>query len=279
MSFSAKEGMMASSDQEKKRLAQERLQDRLIVSLCIEGSGKVTWLAKELEGIISTFEIPVLANLTSRNMYYLADKGYSVMLDLRCVADPRALRPVLRDLILCCPTVISISVFSGIESLKYMRQELEDIEIAACLGVGSFTEREYNRLFNSARAVMNMAQTAQQAGITSLVCLPHEFDVLRNKPEMSTMKFYVRNVVPGRTTVPGLDRSDTITPEQAVRSGVNRMIVGEPIVDSADPKAAAQAILEEAKQAQGKIADRDTITLDIDALGKKVAASDGGKAP
>lgn len=272
---------MASSDQEKKRLAQERLQDRLIVSLCLEGSGKVAWLAKELKGKISTFEIPVLANVTSRSMHYLADEGYCIMLDLRCVADARALKPVLRDLILCCPTVISISVFSGIESLKFMRQELGDIEVAASLGAGSFTEGEYIQLFYSSRAAatIRMAQIAQQAGITSLVCLPHEFDVLRKDPEMSTMKFYVRNVVPGWTMVPGLDPQNAITPEQAVKSGVNRMIVGEPIVDSADPKAAAQAILEEAKQAQGKVADRDTITLDIESVGRKSAERDGGKAP
>ncbi|WP_371423437.1 orotidine-5'-phosphate decarboxylase [Tardiphaga sp.] len=90
------------------------------------------------------------------------------------------------------------------------------------------------------------AQQAQALGIDGLVCSPEEAANLRKhiKPEMCL-------VTPGVRPA-GSDAGDqkrVMTPARAIVEGSDYLVVGRPVMEAADPKAAAEAIIAEITQA------------------------------
>ncbi|MES2028149.1 MAG: orotidine-5'-phosphate decarboxylase [Pseudomonadota bacterium] len=90
------------------------------------------------------------------------------------------------------------------------------------------------------------AQQAQALGIDGLVCSPEEVANLRKhiKPEMCL-------VTPGVRPA-GSDAGDQkriMTPARAIAEGSDYLVVGRPVMEAADPKAAAEAIVAEITQA------------------------------
>ncbi len=96
-----------------------------------------------------------------------------------------------------------------------------------------------------------VAMRAQQAlalGVDGLVCSPEEAGNLRRivGPKMAL-------VTPGVRPV-GADAGDQkriMTPGRAIAEGADYLVVGRPVMNAADPKAAADAIVEEITQALG----------------------------
>lgn len=90
------------------------------------------------------------------------------------------------------------------------------------------------------------AQQAQALGIDGLVCSPEEAAHLRKliKPDMCL-------VTPGVRPA-GSDAGDqkrVMTPARAIAEGSDYLVVGRPVMEAADPKAAAEAIVAEIMQA------------------------------
>jgi orotidine-5'-phosphate decarboxylase len=94
--------------------------------------------------------------------------------------------------------------------------------------------------------VLRRAAQAREAGMGGIVCSAEESKAVREilGPDMAV-------VTPGiRPT--GADKGDqkrVMTPYDAIQAGSSHLVVGRPIVQSADPKAAARAILDEMHKA------------------------------
>jgi orotidine-5'-phosphate decarboxylase len=93
------------------------------------------------------------------------------------------------------------------------------------------------------------AAQARDTGVDGLVCSAEEAAALRDI------------VGPGMTLVtPGIrpagsaggDQKRIMTPAQAIEAGADYLVVGRPVLEAADPKAAATAIVAEIEQATGK---------------------------
>ena len=84
---------------------------------------------------------------------------------------------------------------------------------------------------------------AQESGLDGAICSPHEIAALRRKcgPAFVLM-------VPGIRPVGSAadDQKRAMTPRQAVDLGASHLVVGRPIYQAADPRAAAEAIAREA---------------------------------
>jgi orotidine-5'-phosphate decarboxylase len=115
-------------------------------------------------------------------------------------------------------TVVAVTVLTS----------LDDADLART-GVTGSTEQH----------VLRLARLAWSAGVRGLVCSPREVGRLR------------RELGPGAVLVtPGIRRSDgasddqkrTATAAEAVRDGATWLVVGRPIRDASDPRAAAQAM-------------------------------------
>ncbi|HWC93813.1 MAG TPA: orotidine-5'-phosphate decarboxylase [Pseudolabrys sp.] len=93
------------------------------------------------------------------------------------------------------------------------------------------------------------ANQARDTGVDGLVCSPEEAANLRSI------------VGPGMVLVtPGIrpagsasgDQKRIMTPSKAIAAGADYLVVGRPILEARDPKAAAEAIVAEIEQAQAK---------------------------
>jgi orotidine-5'-phosphate decarboxylase len=93
--------------------------------------------------------------------------------------------------------------------------------------------------------VLRLGKLATEAGLTGLVCSPHEIVPLR-----ATLASDLVLVTPGiRPQGSGADdQSRIMTPAEAATAGASFIVVGRPVFKAADPVAAARAILAELEQ-------------------------------
>jgi orotidine-5'-phosphate decarboxylase len=86
------------------------------------------------------------------------------------------------------------------------------------------------------------AQQAQLLGIDGLVCSPEEVAALR-KLVGHQMHLVTPGIRPAGTTTG--DQKRIMTPARAIAAGSDYLVVARPVIEAADPKVAAEAILAE----------------------------------
>ncbi len=94
--------------------------------------------------------------------------------------------------------------------------------------------------------VVHLAWLAQESGLDGVVCSAQEAAKIRKAcgPEFLLVTPGIRPV--GSVTN---DQSRIVTPSDAIQAGADYLVVGRPITQAPDPLQAAQAILEEMRQA------------------------------
>jgi orotidine-5'-phosphate decarboxylase len=86
------------------------------------------------------------------------------------------------------------------------------------------------------------AEQAAIAGIDGIVCSAAEAEIVR---DAITPRMVI--VTPGIRPAGAAsgDQKRTLTPAEAIRAGVDHMVIGRPIIQAPDPRAAAAAIMDE----------------------------------
>jgi orotidine-5'-phosphate decarboxylase len=94
--------------------------------------------------------------------------------------------------------------------------------------------------------VMRMAKLAVASGIRGLVCAPSECSALR--AEFGTEVLLVTpGVRPAGSAID--DQRRVATPTAALEAGADMVVVGRPIRDAAEPRAAAKSVVQEIARA------------------------------
>ncbi|MDA5194583.1 orotidine-5'-phosphate decarboxylase [Govanella unica] len=119
------------------------------------------------------------------------------------------------------PQLLAVTVLTSMD-----KSDLEAIGVAA----------------DPAEQVLRLARMAKAAGVDGVVCSAHEIKALRAElgPDFILM-------VPGIRPM-GADHGDqkrVMTPAEAVAAGADHLVIGRPITQAADRKAAARAIATE----------------------------------
>ena len=91
------------------------------------------------------------------------------------------------------------------------------------------------------------ARQARECGVDGLVCSAEEAGALR-KITGSGMVLVTPGIRPAGSA--SGDQKRIMTPAKAIAAGADYLVVGRPILEAADPKAAAQAIVAEINQAR-----------------------------
>ena len=103
---------------------------------------------------------------------------------------------------------------------------------AACIKPGSITD-----------LVQERAGQALSAGADGVIASPQEAALIRALPEAAGKLIVTPGVRPAGADLG--DQKRVATPAQAIADGVDHIVVGRPIWQATDPRAAAQAILNE----------------------------------
>ena len=96
--------------------------------------------------------------------------------------------------------------------------------------------------------VLRLARMARAAGMQGVVASPHETAAIRQAsgPDFAIVTPGIRGASAGQEKN---DQARTMGPAEAVRAGATYIVIGRPIIAAPDPKAAAQAIVNELSSA------------------------------
>ncbi|MYM55686.1 orotidine-5'-phosphate decarboxylase [Thalassovita mangrovi] len=102
--------------------------------------------------------------------------------------------------------------------------------------------------------VVERAARAFEAGADGVIASPREAAMIRALPESQGRLIVTPGVRPAGAALG--DQKRIATPAQAVADGVDHIVVGRPIWQAEDPRAAAEAILAEMNSPQAKAPNR-----------------------
>lgn len=101
----------------------------------------------------------------------------------------------------------------------------------------------------SLAGTLYLARLAKLAGVSIVVCSPHEVGYLAKRPELSGISFFTPGIRPAGAATHDQQRVDT--PAAAIKAGATSLVIGRPITGAPDPLAALDAIEREIEEAAG----------------------------
>jgi orotidine-5'-phosphate decarboxylase len=231
-------------------------QPKLIVALDVDTLDAATSLVERLAPLGVWFKVGYepLFGYGEAIRAKLAALGVDVFLDAKLHDIPRTVEAAVRTLVRPGVRILSVHALGGNEMMlaavagaKERAYELQ-IEVPKIFAVTLLTSIapedlcEVGLLGGSGENVMRLAALARDARCSGVICSAHE---------VSDLKAYFGAEF--QTLCPGIrpagsahgDQKRVATPSSAIAAGADYLVVGRPIVEAADPVAAARAILAE----------------------------------
>lgn len=177
------------------------------------------------------------------------DKGFDVFLDLKFHDIPNTVKKACAAAADLGVWMLTVHASGGEEMMLAAREGVSTFtqapKLVAVTVLTSMQERDFSQLGVSRsleEQVMRLASLAQQSEMDGVVCSAQEVVELR---KLLSDNFAL--VTPG-IRPPGAaagDQKRVMTPREAIQSGSNYLVVGRPITQARDPKAALDAIFDE----------------------------------
>src|SRR5258706_2726248 len=218
--------------------------DRLVAAIDRSSRDEILRLADALHGAVGVFKIGLQAFVANGPAIVreLVARGENVFLDLKVHDIPNTAKNAVAEAAALGAAMVTVHTAGGLTMLQScatagtlvlgvtILTSLDDAEVQRIGFIG--TTRD-----NSVR----LATLVREAGLRGVVASPHDIEAIREAcGDALTL------VVPG-IRPEGSDAGDqrrTKTPAAAVAAGADYIVVGRPITDASDPRAAALAIID-----------------------------------
>jgi orotidine-5'-phosphate decarboxylase len=229
---------------------------RLLVALDVESGARALELATSLRGVVGGYKIgsrlftlegPALVRT-------LSDTGMPVFLDLKFHDIPNTVAQAVESAVLTGAWMVNVHASGGAPMMEAARRAAR--ETAARTGrswplliaVTVLTSMDAGTLASVGVArpleaqVLGLAELTKQAGLDGVVASPLETAAIRAAcgPEFVIVTPGIRGAGSARD-----DQHRTLGPADAVKAGATYIVVGRPIIGAADPRRAAEQIVEE----------------------------------
>jgi orotidine-5'-phosphate decarboxylase len=223
----------------------------LILALDCETADEAAPLLRQLSGRLRWVKIG-LQMFTAYGPDYVrrvADQGFNVFLDLKLNDIPNTVAKAVQSLAPLPIGMLTLHTSGGREmmewAVKAQRQHKPELLLLGVTVLTSMDDAALNATGvpgSAAAQVERLARLAATAGLSGLVCSPHEVAPLR-----AVLPAGVQLVTPGvRPADAAADEQKRVmTPADAARAGSNFIVVGRPILRAANPADAATRILRE----------------------------------
>ncbi len=223
----------------------------LILALDVPDERAATATLDRLEGVVGWVKIGL--QLFTRHgpglVERVAARGHRVFLDLKLHDIPNTVASAVESLAALPIDLLTIHAGGGAEMMRAAeavrarnRPGMTLLAVTVLTSIDSPALNATGVPGDAADQVLRLARLAREAGVGGLVCSPLELPLLR------------RELGPGPVIVtPGIrpvgtspdEQKRVLTPAGAARSGASFIVVGRPILQAADPAAAARAVLAE----------------------------------
>jgi orotidine-5'-phosphate decarboxylase len=245
------------------------MSDKLIVSLDLNDIDVIKSLVNDLKGLVSFFKIGAIpfTFFGTDLVKFLKDNGCKVMFDLKYHDIPNTVARACEGALTLGVDFITLHTSGGFlmleEAVKAMLA-VADVERARkpqLLGITVLTsidEAYFKDLFGDIHRSLNeqvvfFARLARSAGLDGVVASPHEVALIRKECGKDFL-IVTPGIRPSDYVSGTDDQARIMTPKDAIKAGVDHIVVGRPIVKAQSPREAAENILKEIEDGCREIA-------------------------
>ena len=232
--------------------------ERLLVALDVETGARALELAAALKGLAGGYKIGTrLFTLEGPALVReLASRGDKVFLDLKFHDIPNTVAQAVESAVHTGAWMVNVHASGGIPMMegavaagretarRLGRARPLLIAVTVLTSMNEHVLRGIGVERPMLDQVVALARLTQAAGMDGVVASAQEATEIRR---ICGDKFLI--VTPGIRGGSAQARADdqtrTVGPAEAIRAGATHIVVGRPIIQAADPRAAAQAIVEE----------------------------------
>jgi len=219
--------------------------DRLVVALDVSAREEILRLVDDLQDAVGVFKIGLQAFVANGPsiMREVVARDARVFLDLKIHDIPNTAQHAIAEAAALGATIATVHASGGEAMLRACAHD--SLLVLGVTVLTSLDDAELLRIGFSGSPLDNavrLARLAQSAGLRGVVSSPREIATIR---EACGHGFVI--LTPG-IRPRGADAGDqrrTMTPREAIDAGADYIVVGRPITSAADPRSAAQKIVEE----------------------------------
>jgi orotidine-5'-phosphate decarboxylase len=227
--------------------------DRLIVALDLPGTAPAEAMIARLGDSVSFYKIGYqLAYAGGLSLVrQLADDGKKVFVDLKLHDIGNTVARGVESLSALGATFLTVHAYPQTMKAAVEARAGSGLKILAVTVLTSYDDGDLHAAgyrLSVPELVEARAQQARVLGIDGLVCSPEEAAALR-KSVGHQMSLVTPGIRPAGTLTG--DQKRIMTPARAIAAGSDYLVVGRPVMEAADPRAAAEAIQAEIAQALG----------------------------
>jgi orotidine-5'-phosphate decarboxylase len=221
--------------------------DRLIVALDLPTLSDAEAMVAQLGDAVSFYKVGYQLAFAGGLAFAgaLARAGKHVFLDMKLHDIENSVAKGVENVARLGVSFLTVHAYPQTMKAAVAARDGSDLKILAVTVLTSYDDIDLAESGYSQSVDALVARRAQQAhdlGVDGLVCSPEEASPLRLAVGHD-MVFVTPGIRP-QGSARG-DQKRVTTPGQAIRAGTDYLVVGRPITGAGDPKAAAQAIVDE----------------------------------
>jgi orotidine-5'-phosphate decarboxylase len=228
--------------------------DRLIVALDLPGTAAAEAMIARLGDSVTFYKIGYQLAYAGGGLSLvrqLADQGKKVFVDLKLHDIGNTVARGVESLAGLGATFVTVHAYPQTMKAAVEARAGSGLKILAVTVLTSYDDDDLHAAgyrLSVPDLVEARAQQAKVLGVDGLVCSPEEAAALR-KSVGHQMSLVTPGIRPAGTSTG--DQKRIMTPARAIAAGSDYLVVGRPVMEAADPKAAAEAIQAEIAQALG----------------------------
>jgi orotidine-5'-phosphate decarboxylase len=225
--------------------------DRLIVALDVPSIEMALSLITRLGRSVSFYKIGYQLGYAGglQFAHQLIDDGKQVFLDFKLHDIGNTVEKGVESVARMGASFLTVHAYPQTMQAAVKGKGASKLKILAVTVLTSYDDNDLDKAGYRMKVGELAATRAQQAcdlGIDGLVCSPEEASNLR-KIVGDKMALVTPGIRPAGSATG--DQKRIMTPAKAIAAGADYLVVGRPITEAADPKAAAQMIVNEIAQA------------------------------
>ena len=226
--------------------------DRLLVALDVPTAGEATRLADALRGAVGGFKIgsQLFTGAGPALVRSLVERGDRVFLDLKFHDIPNTVAGAVGAAVDLGVWMVNVHAAGGSAMLDAARKAADRnphrrpmlMAVTVLTSIDAGTLAATGVATSPMDQVLRLARLAQSAGLDGVVASPLETAAIR-----SSCGSAFAIVTPGvrSGSAPKDDQRRTMSAGDAIRAGASYLVVGRPITAAADPRAAAETLVNE----------------------------------
>jgi orotidine-5'-phosphate decarboxylase len=230
------------------------MRERLIVALDVDDLEQAAQLVRLLAGEVGMFKIgkQLFTHAGPQAVRQIQELGGEIFLDLKFHDIPNTVAKAAIEATRLGVKMFNVHASGSLEMMRLTAKEVRRVcrqqklrkpIMLAVTVLTSLNQDDLQRVGverKVADQVVRLALLTKEAGMDGVVASPHEVADIR---EACGRRFVI--VTPGIRPSDGNrnDQQRVMTPQNAVRGGVDYIVVGRPIIEAKDPVAAARAIV------------------------------------